>query len=61
MHLTEPTRGTREFLRLRDKRADELRQFTKPLRGAKKVTKRQAAIQAALSMPLTDKQKGQGR
>lgn len=56
MHLTEPTRGTREFLRLRDQRAAELAAFTKSLRRAP--NKRRAAIAAALSMPLTDKQKG---
>ncbi len=59
MHLTEPTRGTREFIRLRDKHIAELQAFTKPLRRAEK--KRKAAIAAALTVPLTDKQRGQGR
>lgn len=53
MHLSEPTRGTMEFLRRRNDRNAQLKAFTKLL----KIGERRAAIAAGKDLPLTDKQR----
>lgn len=48
--LTEPTRSTRAFERLRDKRSAELRAFVRSRAGNSRA-KRQAAIERASMRP----------